>query len=116
MPGREIVRPDVVGWRRERCAERPVGMPVEVSPDRVCEVLSPSNAADDTVKKLRCYHRNQIPWYWLLDPRAGTLTGLRWSADGYVTVLSAERGERVRAEPFEAIELEVAALLGDDPA
>lgn len=41
---------------------------------------------------------------------------LRWSADGYVTVPSAERGERVRAGPFEAIELEIAAVLGDDPA
>jgi hypothetical protein len=34
--------------------------------------------------------------------------------EGYLEVLSAERGELVRAEPFQAIELPVAALFGDD--
>lgn len=41
---------------------------------------------------------------------------LRWSREGYITVPSAERGEVVRAEPFDEIELAVATLLGDDPA
>ena len=34
--------------------------------------------------------------------------------DGYVEVLIAERGETVRAEPFDAIELRVGVLFGDD--
>jgi hypothetical protein len=38
----------------------------------------------------------------------------RWHPDGYVEVLSADRDEHVRAEPFEAIELRVAVLFGDD--
>lgn len=44
-----------------------------------------------------------------------TLTVLRWSDAGYITVLAAERGETVRAEPFEAIEISVGTLFGDDP-
>ena len=40
---------------------------------------------------------------------------MRWSADGYVTRLRAERGETVRAEPFDAIEIAVGTLFGDDP-
>ena len=32
----EIVRPDVAGWRRERCPERPTGSPVHVRPDWAC--------------------------------------------------------------------------------
>lgn len=111
----EVVRPDVVGWRRERCPARPVGIPVTVKPDWICEVISPSNATDDTVKKLRLFHRLAIPHYWLVDPRDTTLTVMRWSAAGYVTVLRAERGETVRAEPFDAIELVVGTLFGDDP-
>jgi Uma2 family endonuclease len=111
----EVVRPDVVGWRRERCPTRPVGIPVTVKPDWICEVISPSNATDDTVKKLRLFHRLAIPHYWLVDPRDTTLTVMRWSAAGYVTVLRAERGETVRAEPFDAIELVVGTLFGDDP-
>lgn len=111
----DIVRPDVVGWRRERCPERPTGTPVRVRPDWICEVVSPSNATDDTVKKLRLYHGVAIPHYWVVDPRDATLTVMRWSADGDVTLLRAQRGEVVRAEPFQAIELAVGTLFGDDP-
>ena len=112
----EVVRPDVLGWRRERCPERPTGTPVKVRPDWICEVVSQSNATDDTVKKLRLYHRAAIPHYWIVDPRDATMTVMRWSEDGYITLLRAERGETVRAEPFDAIEFAVGALFGDDSA
>jgi Uma2 family endonuclease len=111
----DIVRPDVVGWRRDRCPERPTGTVVSTRPDWMCEVVSPSNASNDTVKKMRLYHQVAIPHYWLVDPRAATLTVMRWSADGYIAVLTAERGESVRAEPFDAVELFVGTLFGDDP-
>jgi Uma2 family endonuclease len=110
----DVVRPDVLGWRRQRCAERPSGMPVKVPPDWICEIVSPSNAKHDTLKKLRLYHRVSIPHYWLLDTRDATLTVMRWSADGYLTVLRAESGETVRGEPFEAIEVAVGSLFGED--
>jgi hypothetical protein len=73
------------------------------------EVISQANATDDTVKKLRLYHRAAIPHYWLVDPRDATMTVMRWSEDGYITLLRAERGETVRAEPFDAIEFAVGA-------
>lgn len=111
----EIVRPDAVGWRRETCPERPTGFPVKVRPDWTCEVISPQRANDDTVKKLRLYHRVAIPYYWLVDTRDSTLSVMRWNESGYITVLRAERDERVRPEPFEAIELAVGTLFGDDP-
>ncbi len=111
----DLVRPDVTGWRRERCPERPIGMPIKLRPDWVCEILSPTNSSHDTVKKLRLYHRLAIPHYWIVDPDETTLTVMRWSADGNTTILRAERGETVRAEPFEAIEIAVGTLFGDDP-
>lgn len=115
LPTGEVVRPDVVGWRRATCPERPTGTQVTIRPDWVCEVVSDSNANQDTVKKLRLYHREVIPHYWLVEPRDQTLTVMRWSEAGYITVLRAERGEAVRAEPFDAIELHVGTLFGDDP-
>ena len=113
-PG-EIVRPDVVGWRRDTCVERPTGSPVSQRPDWACEVVSTSHATDDTVKKLRLYHRVAVPYYWIVDPRDATLTVMRWSAPGYVMLMRAERGEIVRAEPFEETEIAVGTLFGDDP-
>jgi len=111
----ELVRPDVLGWRRDRCPERPTGVPVKIRPDWICEVLSSSNATTDTVKKLRLYHRVAVPHYWIVDPGDATLTVMRWSADGYVTLMRAVRGEVVRAEPFQAIEFAVGTLFGDEP-
>ena len=47
----DVVRPDVAGWRRERLPQ-PNVRPIDVVPDWVCEVLSPSTAARDRVYKL----------------------------------------------------------------
>ncbi|MET0412929.1 MAG: Uma2 family endonuclease [Polyangiaceae bacterium] len=116
LESNDLVRPDVLGWRRETCPERPTGTPVRVRPDWVCEVISAGRAKDHTVRKLRLYHRVAIPHYWIADPRDATLTVMRWSPAGYVTLLVAERDEVVRAEPFEAIEMAVGALFGEEPA
>ncbi len=111
----DLFRPDVAGWRRERLPELPDQLPILTLPDWVCEILSPSNTRQDLVKKFRAYHRCRVPHYWTVDPANEILTVHRWSADGYLTVLTAERGERVRAEPFEAVEWSVGSLFGDDP-
>ncbi|MBI4957510.1 MAG: Uma2 family endonuclease [Myxococcales bacterium] len=110
----QIFRPDVAGWRRERLPELPAEGPVAVRPDWVCEILSPSHVRNDTVRKLRAYHHHQIPHYWIIDPVEETLTVHRFTEGGYLLVLAAERGERVRAEPFDAIDLQVGVLFGDD--
>jgi Uma2 family endonuclease len=135
----EIYRHDLVGWRRDRVASKPSERPVTLRPDWVCEVLSASNdqtwgpwegpqppprrtplggaelrprASNDTVKKLRVLHKHGVPHYWLLDPDAGTLRVLRWTRDGYLEALNATADETVRAEPFEAVELSLSAVLG----
>jgi Uma2 family endonuclease len=108
-------RPDVAGWRRERSPQLPVGRPVLLRPDWICEVLSDSNRANDTIRKLRRYHEASVPHYWLLDPDTGTLNVFRHGPEGYTSVLVADRHQRVRAEPFESMEVHVGALLGDDP-
>lgn len=111
----ELRRPDVAGWRRERMPEPPVETPVTVVPDWICEIVSPSNIGNDTITKMRLYHLAKVGHYWLLDPQALTLTVHRYHPDGYLQVLGAQRGERVRAEPFEAVELQVGVFFGDDP-
>jgi Uma2 family endonuclease len=112
---RAFFRPDVAGWRREHLAELPAEVPIRTRPDWICEVLS-TNRRNDLVKKKRSYHLHHVDHYWLLDPVDETLAVHRWHPDGYVEVLSAERHERGRAEPFDTIELHVAVLFGEDEA
>ncbi|MRG96072.1 Uma2 family endonuclease [Polyangium spumosum] len=108
----QLYRPDISGWRRERLPRLPDTWPMTLRPDWVCEILSPSNTTNDTVKKRRTYHRYQVPHYWILDPMRGELTVYRWADGGYLVVAEATRGERIRAEPFDAVELDVDELLG----
>jgi Uma2 family endonuclease len=110
----EVYRPDLVGWRRERVPERPRGRPIRTRPDWVCEVLSASNAESDLRDKLFSYHRATVPHYWIIDPEHETLTVYRFSSEGYVVVAAGGRADRIRAEPFQEIELEVALLFGSD--
>jgi Uma2 family endonuclease len=110
----QVYRPDVVGWQRDRLPDLPKQTPITVRPDWVCEVLSESNASNDLVRKMRGYHRAGLPHYWVVDPAEETLTVYRWTADGFLLVLAADREERARAEPFDAVELFVGALFGAD--
>lgn len=109
----QVFRPDVAGWRLERLAEPPAEVPIMVRPDWICEILS-KNKRNDLIKKKRVYHRHQVGHYWIVDPVEETLAVHRWHADGYVEVLIADREERVRAEPFDAIDFRVAALFAND--
>ncbi len=108
-------RPDIAGWRRERAPAPLKERPVTLRPDWLCEIVSESNRATDTVIKLRRYHQAGVPHYWILDQVDRTLTVHRHTPDGYLVALRAEAHERVRAEPFDAIEIHVGVLLGDDP-
>jgi len=107
-------RPDIAGWRRDRAVVAPAERPVTLCPDWLCEIVSASNRSTDTVIKLRRYHQAGVPHYWIVDQIERTLTVHRHTPDGYLVALRAEAGERVRAEPFSELELEVAVLLGDD--
>jgi Uma2 family endonuclease len=116
LEAHEIYRPDVAGWRRERVPQRPEGTPIRHRPDWVCEILSPSSARNDQVTKLETYRRSGVPHYWILDPIQRTLLVYRLTPDGYLLALAATPASgRVHAEPFEAVELEVGVLFGEDP-
>ena len=85
-------------------------------PDWVCEILSVSNESRDRVEKLETYFRSRVPHYWLIDPVEGTLEVYRRTDLAFALMLTAHRGQKVRAEPFDAVEINVDELLGGDAA
>jgi Uma2 family endonuclease len=111
---RELFCHDVAGWRRERVPERPQRRPVRIHPDWVCEILSPSNEKRDLVDKMRVLREAGVPHYWILNPDEKVLVVHRLHPDGYLVALTASTGETVRAEPFDAVDLPVGVLFGDE--
>ncbi len=112
----DVYRHDVLGFRRDRHAKRPEGIPVSARPDWVCEILSPSTARYDLVKKQRTLHAHGVPHYWIVDPEHETLTVMRLADEHYMRVLDAGRGDTAVAEPFGEVELSIDELFGQDDA
>jgi Uma2 family endonuclease len=105
--GPDIIVPDLAGWRRERMpALRNVSY-LEQAPAWACEVLSPSTMRVDRIRKMRIYAREQVEHVWLIDPLAHTLEVYRLEGSHWVLVDTYDGEEPVRAEPFEAIELDL---------
>jgi Uma2 family endonuclease len=114
--GPDILVPDLAGWRRERMPSAPRTAYVELAPDWACEVLSKSTALIDRKRKTPIYAREKVTHLWLVDPIARLIEVFRLESAGYRFVDAYGEQERARIEPFEAIELELAALWPDPPA
>ncbi len=112
---RAVLVPDLAGWRRERLPALPDEAWFALAPDWACEVLSPSTERADRARKLELYRRERVPHVWLLNPLARTLEVLRLGGDLYTLVAVFADIERVRAEPFDAVEFDLALLWPPEP-
>jgi Uma2 family endonuclease len=110
--GEDVLVPDLAGWRRERLPVLPRTVDITVPPDWVCEVLSPSTEAHVRVVKIHFYARAGIPYVWLVTPDAQLLEVYRLQGAHYLLLAVHGEAERVRAEPFEALELALDLLWG----
>lgn len=110
LPGAPEVAPDIAGWKRERIPSLDLDEPITIVPDWVCEILSPSNARWDRLKKFPFYARVGVQWLWAVDPQARTLEVKQLRGECYsdVAVYSDELDADVA--PFGAAALHVARL------
>jgi Uma2 family endonuclease len=106
----DILVPDLAGWRRERVPELPHAAYFDLAPDWACEVLSPATQRLDRTHKRDVYLRERVKHLWLVDPDARTLEIFRLANDAYLLVATFADDARIRAEPFDAIELELGLL------
>lgn len=110
----DVLVPDLAGWRRQRMPTFPKDAAAfELAPDWVCEILSPSTAATDRADKLPIFARERVAHVWLVDPLIQTLEVLRLDGETYRNVGTWRGDAKVHAEPFDAIELEIAAMWSD---
>ncbi|HKU39532.1 MAG TPA: Uma2 family endonuclease [Polyangiales bacterium] len=113
----DFVRPDLAGWRRERLPHPADLRPIEVVPDWICEISSPSSVARDRVHKRDLYARAGVSHYWLVDPDARVLEAFALRGGVWIVAGSYDEQRTARIPPFEAVELEVARFFfPSDPA
>jgi len=107
----DVLVPDLAGWRSERMPEITDDEAFfTMAPDWVCEVLSASTAKIDRTQKLPIYARERLPHVWLVDPLLRTLEVLELDGATWKILAIHRDDERVRARPFDAIELELGVL------
>lgn len=107
--GADIRVPDLAGWKKDRF-QSPRHGPYIVIPDWVCEVLSAGTAATDRSEKMPLYGVNGVRHAWLVDPIERTVEVYRLTADGWLLVATHAGAAKIRAEPFEAVEIDLVSI------
>ena len=109
----DVLVPDLAGWRRERLPRIPNAPALALPPDWVCEVVSPRTGAIDRGRKMRVYAREGVGHLWLVDPAPRTLEVYRLEGGRWVVAAMHGGSEAVRAEPFQAVELDLRRWWGE---
>jgi Uma2 family endonuclease len=109
-PRSVVAVPDLSGWRKERMPQPPLTAAVQLSPDWVCEILSPgaANARRDRVLKADAYHRAGVQWMWIVDPVVRTIEVMERTDAGWLRVHTHDGDGEARLPPFEAVAFDTA--------
>lgn len=114
--GRNVLVPDLGGWRRERMPDIPQNHVFSVVPDWICEVISPSSGRLDRMKKMPIYAREGVAYAWIVDPLQQTLEVFRNEENDWRWPATYGENAVVRIPPFEEIEIDLALLWGAPPS
>ncbi len=114
--GKDVLVPDVAGWRRARMPKIPVTAYFALAPDWVCEVLSPSTHRVDRGRKSAIYAREKIPYMWLVDLGKRTLEAYELESGRWALIDSLCDDAIVALPPFDAVSFPLSDLWDDgDP-
>ena len=101
-----VVQPDLLYLPSTRPAQN---NPVDSLPELIVEILSPSTARNDRIKKLNSYQQAGILHYWIVDPHDGLIETYELREGNYVSI--ARFAEDVFHHPsFPGLSFDVGAL------
>lgn len=112
--GPHVVVPDIAGWRTERLPVLPETAYIDVAPDWVCEIASPSTERLDRGPKRRIYADVEVGHLWLLNPQSKFLEAFALVAGQWLLLATFEPGDEVRVAPFDAVGFPMDALFPFD--
>lgn len=108
-PTSVVAAPDLAGWRRDRMPTIPRVAAHTLPPDWICEVVSPGwrNTRRDYVAKPAEYAAAGVSWLWIVDLAQRKLEVRHLQGGVYAVLQTFVGDDRVRAQPFDAVELEM---------
>ena len=107
---RQVMVPNLAGWLRERMPEIPDLAWFELTPDWVCEILSPATAQTDRSIKMLLYAEHGVGHLWLVDPALHTLEAYELGNAGWTLVATLKEDDTVSLPPFAEIGFPLSAL------
>lgn len=98
--GEHVAVPDLAAWRRERLPTIPETAWIDVAPDWVCEVLSPSTEGYDRGEKRTVYAEAEVGHLWFVDPRSRVLEVFELRGRKWLLLNVFREAAQVAATPF----------------
>lgn len=95
---------------KTRVPSLPEERPIRIVPDGIFEVLSPSDRRHDLLTKSDLYARFGVADYRVVDPEDRYLQARKRQNGAWLILGTCASGDKVRLEPFEAFEFDVARL------
>ena len=108
--GGDVIVPDIAGWRLPKLETLPDTAHIELAPDWVCEVLSPSTARKDRIVKQAIYAREGVSHLWFVDPLARTVEVFALRAGSWSLAAAVADDAHVALPPFESLEFSLTRL------
>ena len=113
--GKDVLVPDIAGWRANKYQRNWGNSFSEVVPNWVCEVLSPTTRNVDLGRKSDIYAREGVSHLWIVDPKERTLQVSELSAGKWIPISTLTNAERVSVPPFEKLSISLSRLWLDGP-
>ena len=83
------------------------------APDIVIEILSPSTASKDCIKKRELYEKHRVKQYWIIDPEEKELFVFKLTKDfTYRNPEKYKKDDKVKVEGFEGLEIDLNMVFG----
>ncbi|MBF0226913.1 MAG: Uma2 family endonuclease [Desulfobacterales bacterium] len=108
--GENIFVPDLAGWKKEKLLKLPATNYISISPDWICEVLSPSTEKTDRARKMPIYAQFGVSYFWIIDPIEKVLEIFKLSGNQWIVVGTYAEDDKVKPEPFQEIEIDLKNL------
>jgi len=106
----DVTVPDLAGSRRDRKLKFPSGHKIEIVPDWICEILSPSTRSIDREIKMPLYVRYGVSWLWLVEPIEHVLEAYQLEAGEWLELGRHTGAAKADIPPFDAVPFDLDRL------